>query len=279
MTKEIELKKYIGFTLIELLVVIAIIAILAAILFPVFAKVREKARQTSCLSNLKQIGLGLVQYVQDYDEKYPYTIQTHNFNNGFGWAGTVYPYVKSTAVFTCPDDATAATLPNTVVSYGMNANLADQGGAAALAQLQSPAKTVELFEVSGVTANVVNDSLAVGPNNSLSSDGACIPFFAGLFATGVPGNITPPNPIGAPYQALTGRHTDGANYLMADDHAKWLRSSAVSAGQDNPTVNDPGTSGTTACNNPSGGGNFIGSVKAANTGFSNGVAAATFSFD
>src|SRR5882757_4911358 len=88
-----------GFTLIELLVVIAIIAILAAILFPVFAKVREKARQTTCTSNLKQLGLGFMQYAQDNDEKFPGSDWY-----GMKWAGHIYPYVKSTGVFHCPDD-------------------------------------------------------------------------------------------------------------------------------------------------------------------------------
>jgi prepilin-type N-terminal cleavage/methylation domain-containing protein len=94
-------KRY-GFTLIELLVVIAIIAILAAILFPVFAKVREKARQISCLSNMKQLALGEVQYNQDYDEKYAPGASTYGL--GTGWAGQIYPYVKSVNVFICPDD-------------------------------------------------------------------------------------------------------------------------------------------------------------------------------
>ena len=91
-----------GFTLIELLVVIAIIAILAAILFPVFQKVRENARRTACLSNLKQIGLGVVQYNQDYDEKMPNG--TSPYGSASGWAVQVYPYLKSIAVFQCPDD-------------------------------------------------------------------------------------------------------------------------------------------------------------------------------
>ena len=81
-----------GFTLIELIVVIAIIAILAAILFPVFAKVREKARQVSCLSNMKQLGLAFVQYSQDYDEVLPDGTQlTFGGNCGAGWAGQIYP--------------------------------------------------------------------------------------------------------------------------------------------------------------------------------------------
>src|ERR1700758_2071511 len=94
-----------GFTLIELLVVIAIIAILAAILFPVFAKVREKARQTSCLSNEKQLGLGITQYNQDYDELVPAGYFPTNQPPGQGWAGELYSYVKSKKVFLCPDES------------------------------------------------------------------------------------------------------------------------------------------------------------------------------
>src|SRR5579862_8527959 len=116
-----------GFTLIELLVVIAIIAILAAILFPVFAKVREKARQTTCLSNLKQLGLAFSQYNEDYDETFTKSV----WGSSQGWAGQVYPYIKSTGAFTCPDDPTA---PNpaasaTPVSYAMNNNVSWGNGA------------------------------------------------------------------------------------------------------------------------------------------------------
>jgi len=95
-----------GFTLIELLVVIAIIAILAAILFPVFARAREAARKTSCLSNMKQIGLGLMMYTQDYDETYPMAYfypNGRNSSNGYHqWSGMIQPYVKNERVFVCP---------------------------------------------------------------------------------------------------------------------------------------------------------------------------------
>jgi len=104
----------VGFTLIELLVVIAIIAILAAILFPVFAKAREKARQAACLSNLKQIGLGLLQYTQDYDECWPtrYDNDVNDPNaliNGrqANWKDKIMPYIKSVRVFACPDNPAA----------------------------------------------------------------------------------------------------------------------------------------------------------------------------
>ena len=99
-----------GFTLIELLVVIAIIAILAAILFPVFAQARAKARQASCQSNLKQLGLSMLMYVQDYDERYPFggwrTDATGTKGGNYGtweWQNTIQPYVKSKGVFQCPE--------------------------------------------------------------------------------------------------------------------------------------------------------------------------------
>lgn len=96
-----------GFTLIELLVVIAIIAILAAILFPVFAKAREKARQASCLSNEKQIGLAFMQYVQDFDERFP-AAWDNNRQPASNWAIECYPYIKSLQVFKCPSNTLAA---------------------------------------------------------------------------------------------------------------------------------------------------------------------------
>jgi len=129
-----------AFTLIELLVVIAIIAILAAILFPVFAKVREKARQSTCASNERQIGLAILQYAQDYDEKYPGgspgvvdAANSANTDPGTGWAGCVRPYIKSIDLFHCPDDPTT---PGTFagftfypVSYGINMLIANQPAA------------------------------------------------------------------------------------------------------------------------------------------------------
>lgn len=111
-----------GFTLIELLVVIAIIAILAAILFPVFAQAREKARQISCLSNVKQLSLAYTMYVQDYDETSPHMDGTGDFPN------RLYPYVKNAQLFLCPDrsDTDAIEAPDGVtntnrsIGYGYN---------------------------------------------------------------------------------------------------------------------------------------------------------------
>jgi prepilin-type N-terminal cleavage/methylation domain-containing protein/prepilin-type processing-associated H-X9-DG protein len=161
-----------GFTLIELLVVIAIIAILAAILFPVFARAREKARQTSCLSNLKQLGTAGMMYMQDYDEMHwqtsgAYMTACATANNPDGvWYRALAPYVKNIQVFKCPSDrgqsaywsatwderpgTTTGLYPSSIglsfaLSYATNHNM----GGAALAQVQYPAETGMIFECAG----------------------------------------------------------------------------------------------------------------------------------
>ena len=111
-----------GFTLIELLVVIAIIAILAAILFPAFARARENARRASCQSNLKQIALGVEQYKQDYDSLYPASITAIS---GVPSASPLQPYLKSTQIFSCPSDSTAV---DTLSSYDNNIGIFSAGG-------------------------------------------------------------------------------------------------------------------------------------------------------
>jgi len=252
-----------GFTLIELLVVIAIIAILAAILFPVFAKVREKARQTSCLSNEKQIGLGLIQYVQDNDETYPCAVDIW----GEGWAGKVYPYVKSTGVFGCPDDSTQPVNGNRArLSYAFNGNLfgvAPSIGTYYLSgnqypgipSMTAPASTVMLFEIQqqwggGDASGNGNGVLLTNPAEGDSSSGVGAvaggcdhngggPGNANLngnnchavYATGNIGGYPLTNYV----QTTTGVHTDGANYLEADGHAKWMRPAAVSGGISAPS--------------------------------------------
>ena len=152
-----------GFTLIELLVVIAIIAILAAILFPVFAKAREKARQTSCLSNVKQIMLGVQMYAQDYDERLPEgtSYWESPWNTGATDAGPWYalidPYVKNTQVYICPSQRHTETFPSTgdpsllwddwdsmEISYGANMDLGRPG--VPLGNLKQPADWVWLVE-------------------------------------------------------------------------------------------------------------------------------------
>ena len=260
-----------GFTLIELLVVIAIIAILAAILFPVFQKVRENARRTACLSNLKQLGLGVTQYYQDNDEKGMNAWD--QYGRGSGWAWQVYPYIKSTGVFKCPDDA--GTFPK-VSSYGLNANLTIQksgapkggGDGTAIAQFNSPVKTVMLFEVqssslpgkdydvslndptnpkadnyngdngaspAGIGTGRDYDPNGTGAQKAAGGDPAGVKYATGIFPLTNTGVV---NSSSDNFAAPTGRHTDGANYLMTDTHAKFLRASAVSAGHNAPYEND-----------------------------------------
>ena len=268
-----------AFTLIELLVVIAIIAILAAILFPVFAKVREKARAISCLSNMKQVAVASMQYNQDNDEKY--IAGANRYGKGAGWAGQMYPYIKSVAAFRCPDDS--SHLPGTPVSYGLNSQFSpynDQGtgsNGASLAQLSAPANTVLLFEVTnsgyyditipadttsagGWSADTTVANYGGSPagyglgyqydwsgfNTAFGADnnGSQVKYATGYLRNSVKnanGNFTGP----------LGLHTDGANYVMADGHAKFLRGNSVCAGYENSVPGDCGTVGaqaaTTTC--------------------------------
>jgi len=188
----------VGFTLIELLVVIAIIAILAAILFPVFAKAREKARTSSCTSNLKQLGIGMTMYCQDYDELTPIGYSGINWWNGT-WRERLVPYIKSYQVYICPSKKSPDP-PAGTGNYGINAYIGEVApGWVALSDIDKPAET-----------------FAIGENND--GDWVCEP------ADGY-GPAAPWTNPGWVY----GRHLDGAVFAFLDGHAKWMKLEAAHA--------------------------------------------------
>ena len=192
-----------AFTLIELLIVIAIIAILAAILFPVFAQAREKARATSCLSNERQLSQAMLMFAQDHDEQFsPGTLTCYSYsynwgtpynytycsnpggNSGTGWASTLYPYTKNAGVFKCPDDPTkgqpipGTTKFSTPISYIYNYQLLtytyyqpsanssyDSPAGLSQAQLLGPSKTILFMEGTGDECNLTGDQEGP-PSNS-----------------------------------------------------------------------------------------------------------------
>jgi prepilin-type N-terminal cleavage/methylation domain-containing protein/prepilin-type processing-associated H-X9-DG protein len=263
-------KRSTGFTLVELLVVIAIVAILSAILLPVFSIAREKGRQTACLSNEHQLGIALGLYNTDYDDTYPDGVAgtTDDVWSGEGWAGQLYQYVKSPAVFTCPDDLTLSTPPNNLaVSYAYNVNLVVGGSlwphydaappGQNLAHLVAPDKTVELFEDSGVTADISEpdegsyDISHRGNYYSGSSNGLDFRLYAhlddstgtdNLYATGQLGNR--PVSDGDQFRPAFGRHSGGSNLLLCDGHARWILGNEISSGLD--AVNSSDSQGASA---------------------------------
>ena len=236
-----RISKKFGFTLIELLVVIAIIALLAAILFPVFARARENARRSSCQSNLKQLGLGMIQYAQDYDETYPigeeFSSPGSGIYLGYGWGGRIYSYVKNSQVYVCPSD-TSKNVNRISYGYNMAVGRAGQGGifgiAGKLATFNQTTKTILLLETTGNIADVAgNDTIVTAM--SVAADGTAANI------TGSQGS-TPWLQTGALDNGSTcittnlncqARHLEGANYLLADGHVKWYKSTAVSPGLKN----------------------------------------------
>jgi len=223
-----------GFTLIELLVVIAIIAVLAAILFPVFARARENARRASCMSNLKQIGLGFMQYTQDYDEKLPPVNEIYpgggeiSPNGSVGTAGSyltwidfLNPYVKNYQIFNDPSNSNNSLIytgkySQATVTYGFNSSAHSVGTAycggtcpganlngASLASVEMPASTI-----------LMTDSLKyyiVGPGNGLGT-GTCQTAAGG---------------VGVYSDCVVDRHLNTVNVAFVDGHVKSMQKSTI----------------------------------------------------
>lgn len=214
-----------AFTLIELLVVIAITSILAAILFPVFARARENARRASCMSNLKQIGLGMMMYVQDYDETYPpRLIAWQGTPPGGDWSGTatwwywpqiIYPYAKSMQVFICPSTGNVSSNGDVRSrNYGVNYRLFnDPGGVVRIASAVSTASIYAIMDAG-------NWSITETQANTYGSEF----YLPGMGTSG--GNCSGASGVRLT-DCQTGRHFLGVNMAFADGHVKWLKSSAV----------------------------------------------------
>jgi len=182
-----------GFTLIELLVVIAIIAILAAILFPVFARAREKARQSSCASNVKQICVACLQYAQDYDEK----LHLHrNEQSTYSWADLLQPYIKNEQIFMCPSGSGGGSYvgssANVHTHYGWNwSQLGSSTWARLLGDVTEPARTISYADSVSYVISYYDAS----------------------------------------YRPLP-RHNEGANCGFVDGHVKWHRLTEIYNGTD-----------------------------------------------
>jgi len=219
-----------AFTLIELLVVIAIISILSAILFPVFARARESARRASCLSNLKQIGLGIAMYTQDYDEHFPRAIQSIGVLHGApyvtqtkaGWPGLTYktngqyyvswmdmifPYVKSVQIFQCPSQPGLSSANSYAPSYAFSSEVSSYGNdhyglargvGLLMSSVQRPSEV----------AMAVDDQSTYGYQNT--------PYSFSFTADAREGKK----------QALS-PHFAGTNIAFIDGHAKWMKTSQM----------------------------------------------------
>lgn len=222
----LNFKRLHGFTLIELLVVIAIIALLAAILFPVFAQAREKARQTSCLSNGRQIGIAFLMYSQDYDESLPlisFPVPTSS------WTDQVQPYIKNRQIYRCPSDdsqnwSTQLATPGfgmdglRLSSYFMNAYMAGSNAWGRLSAIGSPASVAYVAESA---KNITRDHFAPFNWNG-DQETPPNPLFSGFMQM-----MTWDSTKNETTELAIARHSGGSNYVFLDGHSKWQRWGSV----------------------------------------------------
>ena len=262
-------RKISAFTLIELLVVIAIIAILAAILFPVFARARENARRSSCQSNMKQLALGIIQYTQDYDEMYPLATTGRTGSAGaspgfpVGWADASFPYIKSYQIFQCPSEVSP---PSTTVDDPTLGGYTDYWYNPALSwnrSLSAPAyntgrNMASLAQVS-LTVMLGGGGSTAG-NATYRANGCTLSGTIGSAAVNAPTATTSCSSTGfANVGGLGGSarphviHLGGNNYAFADGHVKWykgIESATASSDVASSVIYDISTPFGTSQNNP-----------------------------
>lgn len=258
-----------GFTLIELLVVIAIVAILASILFPVFARARENARRSSCMSNLKQIGLGIIQYTQDYDEYYPPTWYGRQTNGTYGsftqnqagtpgrhftvcdggscnnggagnwitWMDVIYPYVKNVQLFVCPSSFDPEKNGGPIPDYQYSGAFGNTAGET-MASTDTDDFGVYRYglRITGTStpvAAVVHPARAVMVVEASGSRSQYIssgsPRFWQVYSASEPQNFRP--------------HLEGSNIAYGDGHVKWMSLTSMQAAIGSNTAQ-----GNTSCN-------------------------------
>jgi prepilin-type N-terminal cleavage/methylation domain-containing protein/prepilin-type processing-associated H-X9-DG protein len=241
-----------GFTLIELLVVIAIIAILAAILFPVFAQARESARATSCRSNLRQLTTGLTMYIQDYDEMYPRSNMTGNCASAPGgcwsanlwfWQQLAQAYVKNLGIMACPSGYAPSAGAAFFGHYGasrfvMRRRVGVDPDSPSAAAIAAPASTYMIFDAGGYSMHPIGTrDCVVNPSGNFWY----LPGTGGFTALTAVTTLNPPA-LAGDYQR--GRHHEGVNVGFVDGHVKYLKprvmhEQAVRCQQGVPNAWDP----------------------------------------
>jgi prepilin-type N-terminal cleavage/methylation domain-containing protein/prepilin-type processing-associated H-X9-DG protein len=218
------MRKVGGFTLIELLVVIAIIAILAAILFPVFARAREKARQTTCLSNVKQIALGMLMYIQDYDERFPYyALGTSTVDPWICWPHQLQPYIKNWQAYSCPSSPYGDAMTYHGVTYPVRPNYAFVNS---LWSTNPPYRLATIISPASKWMLADSNHPVLGDIRGYLTSSACAQWSCGRMVRDT--------------QKWEVPHNDGINIGFIDGHAKWVQGNAAwgayNAGAMNPTT-------------------------------------------